>query len=495
LRNDYFDSDEFREILDVYEDSLKTGITPYLDIDDYSDIADYYMNSDNSSEAIRCVESGLNIYPDEPVLLLIKSGAYIYLHRFEEAEEIVESLSAAGNNEVAYQKAQLQYALHDNTEKAEEMFAAWLADERENAFNDEEDAEQREEYIRDNYIHVITSLIELAPGHVYDEEVVKRWVELYIVNFSPLGNYDSDLILADTVRSECLYDMVIRVYGNLLETNPYLSHGWTILSAAQFTCNQVDEALDSVEFALAIDPEDTDAMLTKAHCLMFRENYADAAPILEEYVKRTHDGSQQLALATCYVENENTTAALRCLQKAEIFFTRYSSDKDYYASACFEMADLYFALNRLDRARKYIDRAVRLSPDEIEFNLLNATLKLAEDKFDEALPLFISYIQNQDDVVNAVVKIATRLIVFNLDPVALELLDIIERTSVNYEGTENIYPYKALIYLRRKDYKLAAQYMKLGELHCPELTQWVLSDNIPVGMSLSRYCEIISKRK
>ena len=92
MRNDYFDSDEFREILDVYEDSMKTGIAPYLDVDDYSDIADYYMNSDNSSEAIKCVETGLSIYPDEPQLLLIKSGAYIYLHRFAEAEQIVESI-------------------------------------------------------------------------------------------------------------------------------------------------------------------------------------------------------------------------------------------------------------------------------------------------------------------------------------------------------------------------------------------------------------------
>ena len=496
MRNDYFDSDEFREILDVYEDSMKTGIAPYLDVDDYSDIADYYMNSDNSSDAIKCVETGLNIYPDEPQLLLIKSGAYIYLHRFDEAEQIVESISRGSSvSEVLYQKAQLQYALHDNTEKAEEMFADWIVMERENTNKEEEDPEQREEYIRDSYIHVITSLIELAPNHLYDEEVVKRWIELYVVNFSPLGNYDSDLILADTVRSECLYDMVIKVYTNLLETNPYLPHGWTILSAAQFTCNLVNDAMDSVEFALAIDPKDIDAMLTKAHCFIYRENYEDAAPLIEEYIKQTHDGSQQLALASCYVETENDTAALRALQKAEIFFTRYSADKDYYASACYEMADLYFALGRLDMARKHIDRAVLLAPDEVEFNLLSATLKLAEGKFEEALPLFISYIERQEDVVGAVLKITSRLIAFKLDTVALELLDIIERTSVNFDGYEKIYPYKAYIYLRKKDYKNAANYMKLGIELCPDFTQWILSDFLPAGMSLNRYYEIISTRE
>ena len=496
MRNDYFESEEFREILDVYEDSLKTGVAPYLDIDDYSDIADYYMNSDNSSEAIKCVETGLSIYPDEPQLLLIKSGAYIYLHRFAEAEQIVESIpNGSSVGEVLYQKAQLQYALHDDTEKAEEMFTDWIAIERENTNNEEEDPVQRDEYIRDSYIHVITSLIELAPNHFYDEEVVKRWIELYLANFSPLGNFDSDLILADTVRAECLYDMVIKVYGNLLETNPYLYRGWTVLAAAQFTCNLPNDAMDSAEFALAIDPKDVDAMLTKAHCFIYRENYEDAAPLIEEYIKQTHDGSQWLALASCYSETNNTKAALKALQKAEIFFTRFSSDKDYYANACYEMADLYFSIGHLDMARKYIDKAVQLAPNQVEFNLLNATLRLAEGKFEEALPLFIDYVQQQEDVVTAILKIASRLLAFKLDSVALELLDIIERAPSKFDGEEKIYPYKAYIYIRKKDYKNAAHYIKLGAELCPDLTKWILNDYLPPGMSLERYYEIISERK
>ncbi len=495
MQNDYYDSDEFREILDVYEQSLRDGMTPYLDVDDYSDIADYYMNADNPSQAIACVESGLQIYPDEAQLLLIKSGAYIYLHRYEEAEQIVNSVDSPENNEVLYQQAQLQYALYDNSSKAEEMFTEWLTRERDEAMYEEENPEQREEYIRDNYIHVITSLIELTPLPTFDEEIVKRWVELYIVNFSPLGNYDSDLILADTVRGECLYDMVVKVYSNILETNPYLSHGWTVLSAAQFTCNDIDEALDSVEFALAIDPKDTDAMITKAHCLLCKQNYADATPLLEEYIRKTHDGSQQLALATCYMECHNDVAALRTLQKAEFFFVRYSEDKEYYAGACYDMADLYFCLDKLDMARKYIDRAIRLNPDNVEYNLLNATLMLAEGRIAEALPLFINYVESQKDVVEAVLKIVARLIMFNLDFVALELLDIAERTTETYLRHEQIYPYKALIYLRQKDYKHAAKYLELSNKLCPDVAQWVLSDQIPTGMSLERYCELISKRK
>ena len=492
-QDEYFDSEEFLEILDTYESSVEDGTVPYLDIDDYSDIADYYMNADKPSDAINCVEKGLSIYPGEQQLLLVKSGALIYLHRFNEADEIVRSVTIE-NNDKLYQEAQLQYAYYGNTDRAEEMFTDWIRGEREFAANEEEDDIQREEYVRDSYIHVITSFIELSHDHSYDEELVKRWVELYIVTFSPLGGYDSDFILADTVRCECIYDMVVKVYSCLLETDPYISHGWTVLAAAQFTCNQIDDALDSAEFALAIDPNDVDSILTKAHCLLSKECYAEAIPVFEDYIQRTHESSQYLALASCYAEAGRTKEALRSLQRAEMFYNKYTSDKEYYASASFEMAELYFTLGKLDMARHHIDRAIKNAPDQVEYNLLNATLMLAEGNFLEALPQFIRYLETQEDVVGALLKVVARLIAFSLDSVALELLDIVERAPDIYEGIEQIYPYKALIYLRQKDYKLTSRYLNLGKEKCRDLTQWIFSDYIPQGMSLDRYCELMESR-
>ena len=493
MQNDYFDSDEFKEILDVYEDSLTRGSVPYLDVDDYADVADYYMNADMPEQAIGCVDRGLSIYPDEQQLLLIKSGAYIYLHRFAEAEEIVRSYDE-GNNEVLYQKAQLEYALYGNTNKAEEMFADWIRGEREYAQTEEEDELQREEYIRDSYIHVITSFIELTADGEYEEELVKRWIESYVVMFAPLGNYDSDLILADTVRSECLYDMVVKVYSSLLENNPYLKHGWTVLAAAQFTCNFIDDALESVEFALAIDPDDIDSILTKAHCLLSKECYAEAAELLEKYIRQSKDGSQQLALATCYVEKGDRVNALRSLQKAELYYNRYVSDKEYYASACYEIADLYFGLNKIDLARKYVDKALQIAPQEVEYQLLSATLMLAEGQVVDALPVFVSYIESQENVVEAVIKIVARLLVFSLDYVALDLLDVVERMQESYAGAEKIFPYKALIYIRQKDYPKASRYVKLSTERCRNLAEWLLAEYIPEGMSLERYSEWLGQR-
>lgn len=488
LQNDYFDSEEFRELLDIYEESLTSGVLPYLDVDDFSDVADYYMNVDKPDAAINCIERGLNIYPDEQQLWLIKSGAFIYLHRFEEARDIVERYDET-NNEVLYQKAQLQYALYKDVSKAEEMFSEWVAGEREYARIEEEDERQREEYVRDSYIHVITSFIELTEEGGNDtEELVKRWVELYLANFSPLGNYDSDLVLADTVRCECLYDMVVKVYSSILETNPYLNHGWTVLAAAQFTCNMLDDALDSVEFALAVDPNDMDSVLTKAHCLISKGCYAEAPELLERYMSATNDHSQNLALATCYRECDDTEGALRCLEKAEQFYAKYVSDGEYYSTACFEMAELYFSLNRIEKARTYIDKAIEYNSVEPEYQLLSATLMLCEDRLSDALPLFAKYIEGESDIVSAVVRIVSRLIVFNYDTVALGLLNMVEKHSrAKVEGIEKIYLYKALIFIRGGEHKKAAECLRHCIGKCNDMIRWVLTDYIPEGMSLEKF--------
>ena len=43
--DEYFDSEEFRNILDNYEESAKSGYPLYMDADDLADIADYYTRA------------------------------------------------------------------------------------------------------------------------------------------------------------------------------------------------------------------------------------------------------------------------------------------------------------------------------------------------------------------------------------------------------------------------------------------------------------------
>ena len=49
--DEYFDSEEFRDILSEYEQALRTGMPLFLDTDELCDIADYYQMNDRYEEA------------------------------------------------------------------------------------------------------------------------------------------------------------------------------------------------------------------------------------------------------------------------------------------------------------------------------------------------------------------------------------------------------------------------------------------------------------
>ena len=491
MKNEYYDSDEFKDILDTYEQSKRQGNTPYLDKEDFADVADYYLNADMPERCIECVDLGLELYPDSTTLLSLKSSALIYLHRYAEAEAIVETLDS-NIDEVFYQRAQLEYAHKGNVEKAEEMFTEWVNMEHpiysdDTDDTDEADETEREELRRDSYIHVITSFIELADDHQFDEELVKRWVEDYLVTFSPLGAYDSDLILADTVREEAMFDMVVKVYSKLLETNPYLNYGWTVLAAAQYTCEMYEEALESADFALAVNPEDWDSMLTKAHSLYSTNRHEEAIPYFEQYISHTKDQAQYLAYAVCLMNVGKKKKALSYLKKAEKFYEHYTDDKNFYADGCYEIAETYLALDHMEEAQRAIDKAVETRPDVPDFRLQKATVLLARGKLLSALSEFISYLSGNKDITAATLQVAARLILFHHENVAVKLMDAVETFVGDSYDTAYFYPYRALAYAQMNKFEEFMHNLKISVERCPDATKDVLGDMFPVDMNPRDY--------
>ena len=69
---EYFQSDEFLDILNRYEQSVCTGRSPYMDSDELIDVADYYMSQGKHKEAKQATELALELHPDaeDPVTMM-----------------------------------------------------------------------------------------------------------------------------------------------------------------------------------------------------------------------------------------------------------------------------------------------------------------------------------------------------------------------------------------------------------------------------------------
>ena len=67
MQNDeleYFESEEFQQILRQYEDSVKSGHPTYMDADDLADIADWYQYNGHQEKADEAVNLALEYNPE-----------------------------------------------------------------------------------------------------------------------------------------------------------------------------------------------------------------------------------------------------------------------------------------------------------------------------------------------------------------------------------------------------------------------------------------------
>ena len=60
---EYFNSEDFREILSKYEESAKSGHPVYMDADDLADIADYYQYNGRLEEAEEAISLAITYNP------------------------------------------------------------------------------------------------------------------------------------------------------------------------------------------------------------------------------------------------------------------------------------------------------------------------------------------------------------------------------------------------------------------------------------------------
>lgn len=83
--DDYFQSEEFLDILSRYEQAMSTGRTPYMDSDELVDVADYYMSQGKHQEARTATELALDLHPDAEDPVTMMADIMFETHRWQDS--------------------------------------------------------------------------------------------------------------------------------------------------------------------------------------------------------------------------------------------------------------------------------------------------------------------------------------------------------------------------------------------------------------------------
>ena len=379
----YFQEKTFLNLLQRYEDSIQEFGTTYMDAEDLTDIAEYYMMKGEKENANKAISLALDLHPDSVDPLIFLSREAMFDDDLEEAYRICNSIPDQEDREVKFLRAEL--LLRENKkEEAKEL----LMQASEAAMDDEA------------YFLLDSAGIFLDYSC---EDLAVLFAELLYEKYPNFLKGKS--ILAEAYSLQGNNEKAIFLLKELIDEDPYNIDYWNFLAESYGVLERYTDALDTVEYALAIDQKNKRALLTKASCYYYMNMSEQTHSLLTEYLSELKenymayylDGSSLVDMG-CYEE------AIVQLEKA-IELSQSLSPEQY--QICSQLAYSYMKLGMEEKALKAIDDAAASDPKsrDTELNMRKGILYLDLNKPEKAQEYFQKAISNSGDVEHTLYKI------------------------------------------------------------------------------------------
>lgn len=495
MNNDYFQTDNFKELLRSFENKYSIGESIYLDVDDFADLSDYYLSIDAPDMAMDCIDMGLRIHKEDSTLLVVKSAIHIYRHEFSDAASIIYSFDDS-DPDVLYQKAQLEYALANDVESSVRCFRQWM--------------EQNND--RESYTHIISSFVELSSPEIFSDDLLRGWISEYIDRFSPMTEDFFDITIADICREHNYADLYIRIVTQILDENPYYPNGFKLLGLAQYTVEDFEAAIQSFDFALAINPDDNEILLGKAHTLLAMGDSTQCIDLFRTYIDNGGDVVQNIPLCQCLFEIGENEEALARLDKLDAVVTAEKvsfdenasekvvinpDDKNKKVEFDFERyTQIYIDLGEIFYANTYFSRSIEAMQKVLEVDNTNAdayftigSSQLMLNQFDDAIRSFGTAIGYAQDKLMMCIDVVMTLILMNYEIDMPQLVHMLDYHAVDSESpyVRNISAVKAFAYFKSGDREEFLHWIGIAAAESPDFVKRIFTNIFPEEIEPADY--------
>lgn len=458
----YFGSEDFKKILKQYETSVKSGHPIYMDADDLADIADYYQYHGEKSKATDAINLALDYNPDAVGPLLFKAREALENNDFDTARAYASHIEASDNIEALYLEGDILIS-EGKIEEADDLFCQ---------HQDEVMIDEKNDYVYDvakifsehNIFHKALEWISRSQGDDSDD-----FKELMACILFGLGKYqDSE-----------------RIFNELIDQNPYSIRYWNALANSQFMQEDFHAAITSSEYAIAIDPDDPESLLSKANSLYNLENYESALTYYKKYSEIVEDDEfGYLHQGTCMINLGHFDEAIQILQKAAKI-----SDKDsYYLPDIYqELAFAYNEKHEFDKAIHYLDLTDDLECDHINMNIIKGHIYLANKHTQEAKQVFKEALIKSDNSPQIMLRVIVSLYDNHFLNSAYNLLkNLLKNMDSNWKDG---YAYMAVCCLDLNKEKEFLNYLQLACEKNPKEAKQVLGSYFPQEINPTDYYE------
>ena len=464
---EYFDNEEFKEILKQYEESVKSGSRIFMDADDLADIAAYYHFNNREEEAEEAISLAMEYNPEALGPMLYKAKEALEAKDFDTVEKYATKIEALDSLEAVYLHAEV--LIHKNdVDKADSVLLEY--------FKNEVPAEETADYIKD----VVELYLEYS-------QFIKAFEWIARITGSQSDGFKE--LMARTLFGLGKYKDSEKLFNELLDKNPYSTNYWNALAGIQYMKEDYNAALTSSEYAIAIDPNDADGLLSKANTLYTMGNYEEAFEYFKKYSEKMPDDEfGHLHQALCLINKGKFEESIPLLEKA---ISVAPIDSVYLPEIYQEMAFVYNKTGNLDKALWCIDMTYKLKCDHVHMQVMRGHVLLTNKKDEEARKEFNKALE----LSNNDLKIQLRIIISYHDNLHLNYahqlyLDFFKKVDDDWnEG----YSYMALCCNDLKKDDEFLYYLKKACECNPEEAKAVLGEFFPEDMAPKDYYDYALK--
>ena len=215
----YFNSNEFRELLQRYEHSLQIGRQEYFESEELTDIAEFYYKDNRMDEAISVLDYAIHLHPGAAMPLVFRGRmALIDGNDVELARHYVDMIVDRLDLDCLYLQAEIMIA--------------------------EKDVDGADRFLRDNLERIDEDDV---PDYILDiamlfvdyglPDKAAEWLE---------RSDETDLMDYREVKARIAfahgdYDQSEQIFEKLLDEDPYSGRYWNSLASTQFMSNRIND--------------------------------------------------------------------------------------------------------------------------------------------------------------------------------------------------------------------------------------------------------------
>lgn len=275
MKNDqlsYFEEPEFKKTLAKYEGMTDDNAPAYFDADELTDIAEYYATLGREKEADEAIGLALRLHPNDTDALVFRARLLARQGKLKEAYAVTDLIGDTSDREVIFLHADLLLE-EQRWEEADEIFRQLADDE-------------------DNSPDTLLEIISDYTG-VNQKQYAEKWLKTLTSreDFSTLCEKNQQVrdTLCDFYMTFGNPKMAIPLLRTSLDKYPYSLEHWNTLARCHLQMGNCEEAHEAIDFALAIDDKDLNALILKAFIYRQTDNPKAAVPIYQQLISLDHD--------------------------------------------------------------------------------------------------------------------------------------------------------------------------------------------------------------